>query len=510
MAKFNLYKLQKEKENDLIQKFNDSGLIKTYEKKHNGFTLYFYFSDTPDEINIWWMDFYSEYLKDKDVKNKVYFAAFIISNDNLLYAISLGKSHFYLKPYCHSDFGVNLAERIIDSTQLKLKNSKLFGGKRNKAITSYIANSEIEYDSGESIYFIKASIINKEIWGKTASFGNSVLLNIDISPDDITNLISRIEDTLLEAPQIIFPRATIIKDEEEIKRLDRKLIDAINSNETSIQTEESILSGVDFIFLDKSQFRFIMNGKRYSVEDLTIDSLKTFLNENKIILDEENINKIKVKVTDDANKGYTESLKNFIDFVDDERHCLIYGKWHVFNQNYLKYLRDEIDTKITLEHSELEFNEDAYTIWLKQQKVSNNKLKYPEMYFNTLCESNGYINLDRVCEQFENRYKHEMLDLYKDETAFFVKIGTPQKVGYVVDQAITSIKILQNLKNGLIINGEPTPLKKICLWIMLERKSNIKQISQINSLILLIKLIEWKKQCSNANFEAVVKIGYRK
>ncbi|KKO21095.1 MAG: hypothetical protein BROFUL_00177 [Candidatus Brocadia fulgida] len=35
------------------------------------------------------------------------------------------------------------------------------------------------------------------------------------------------------------------------------------------------------------------------------------------------------------------------------------------------------------------------------------------------------------------------------------------------------------------------------------------KISEIKSLIFLMKLAEWQRQCSNAGYEAIVRVGYR-
>ena len=115
MAKYNIYKIDKTKEAALIEKLEAVGLSQSGQKTIDGFTLSFYLSQEPEAIDIWWTDLYAEYLgTDEKPKNKAYFAVFLISNNSLLYAISMGKSHFYLKDFCDTDFGINLAERIAE------------------------------------------------------------------------------------------------------------------------------------------------------------------------------------------------------------------------------------------------------------------------------------------------------------------------------------------------------------------------------------------------------------
>ncbi|HEN4765369.1 TPA: TIGR04141 family sporadically distributed protein, partial [Legionella pneumophila] len=198
MAKFNIFRLKKETERNLLDKFRSVGLMLCNKKEIDGFTLTLFISKNPKQVDIWWVDLYDEYLdviEDKP-KNKVYFGVFLISNESLLYAVSMGKSHFYLKEFCDLDFGINMAERIADNSNLKLKNSKLFGSKRNKSIISYQNNSEFEYDSGESIHFLKSESIDKNIWGKMVSFGNSIQIELDITPDKLPDIVLNIESEL--------------------------------------------------------------------------------------------------------------------------------------------------------------------------------------------------------------------------------------------------------------------------------------------------------------------------
>jgi uncharacterized protein (TIGR04141 family) len=228
MAKYNIYKIEKVKELSLIEKLQSVGLSIAGQKSIDNFTLSFYLSKEPEDIDIWWIDLYKEYLDIKTKpKNKAYFSVFLISNASLAFAISMGKSHFYLKEFCDTDFGINLAERIADNNNLKLKNSKLFGGNINKTIISYQENSEFEYDSGESIHYVKAKTINKDPWGEIASFGNSIQLHVVIMPDNLPVLIRKIEEELQKEPKIILPRATAITDETKISELDNKLVQEI-------------------------------------------------------------------------------------------------------------------------------------------------------------------------------------------------------------------------------------------------------------------------------------------
>ena len=134
---------------------------------------------------------------------------------------------------------------------------------------------------------------------------------------------------------------------------------------------------------------------------------------------------------------------------------------------------------------------------------------YKEKYFNISKELEGYINMDRnLSTEGLNGYKIETADLYKDNTLYAVKIGKPQKLGYVIDQSMNTLKLLQNNQISDIIPNEE--IKTFSIWIILERANEINKISDINSIIFLMKLVEWKKEVRDAGYQTLIKIGYVK
>ena len=136
LSKYNIYKIDKEKEEELIEKLKSVNLELSKIITVDNYKLSFYFSNEPDNISIWWTSVYSEFLEEDNIPcNKVYFATLIISNDKYCYAVSLGKSHFYLRNFCDPDFGLDLAERIADKNNLKIKNSRYFASKKTKVIS---------------------------------------------------------------------------------------------------------------------------------------------------------------------------------------------------------------------------------------------------------------------------------------------------------------------------------------------------------------------------------------
>ncbi|HAU2406607.1 TPA: DUF6119 family protein [Legionella pneumophila] len=494
-TKYNIYKILIEKRNELVKKLARVGLKHIGSQSINNWSMDFYFSIEPDEIDIWWtktyVDFFGEY---EPPKNKIYFAVLLVYSEDKCYAVSLGKSHFYLKNFSNLDFGLNLAERIADANNLKIKNSKFYKSKKHKIVTTYQEGSDVDFDSGESTHYLKANTVDKDIWGKTASFGHSVLFNVDIEIKELPYFIEKIESALQQPQKISIPRVVKISDENEIKRLDQLLAEEISSQENSTLQENLIsLSGVDFIFSDQLEYSiYLPNIKKAKTPkgELNLATLNSFLQDNNIHI-KDNINNIKVKIYNEFGRSRSVPLKELIDFIDEEnRCCLIDAMWYKFNQKYIDFLQSEVDS------IELEIMKDLV-------------LDSTEGEFNRRHEKLGYVNCDKICQSLDKKYKVEKMDLFKESTLFFVKFGNPQKLNYVIDQAINTVKAVQNNQIELYTDQTRMTPKTICLWIVLDRKTKITKISDLNSLIFHMKLNEWKNCVKNAGLYPRIILGYK-
>ncbi|MEX0829563.1 MAG: DUF6119 family protein [Nitrospirales bacterium] len=498
MPKFNLYRIPKTKQPALITKLESVGLTRLPEKQKNGYSLNFYFSKKPDSIAIWWLEIYKDFFdQTEQPQNQIYFAVLIVSNDHHCYAISLGKAHFYLRPFCDSDFGLELAERIVDETELRIKNSKFFKSKKSKTITTYHQGSPIDSSGGESWHYLKAKTINKVEWGEVASFGTSTQLCLPINPFDLPNLIERIEVALKTPRKFLLPKTTKIDDQELMQILDNRLVQAISKTGPGekIKIDDVMVSGVDFIFQDENKYSLYQKGhwnEKGDPQDLTLEALTGFVHAKGLTL-ESSINDIHVQIIKEHGKSHSESIKVFLDYTDDERFCLIDGKWHQFNQSYIDFLADEVD-QLQIDY------EEKFDI--------SSDMNEPD--FNCEREKNdGFTNYDKKIESLDGKFRVEKLDLYKNQCIYFVKIGSTQKQNYVIDQALNVIKIFQSTGGSLNINGQDTKIKHICLWMILKKKNKIDKLSELRSLILQMKLVNWKKETQDAGYTPNVKINYK-
>ena len=514
MSKYNIYKVIPEKTFDLLNKLASVGLEGQTKKIIGKYTLQLFFPNKPDEKDVPWLEQYKDFIDEKseEIINKTYFAVLLIfQGKRVLYAVSLGKSHFYLQEFCDLDFGVNLGIRILNEKSVNSKNAKIFGSIKKKSLIIYKPNTPIDIESGESVMYIKGKTIDEGKWGKTLICGTSAYFSIkDFRPTSLPKLINSIEETLKTRPLFNIPRANWINDPDEIKRLDQELIKSLKDIGENVEVEEQSLSGVDFIFKKDFNLSIRFDGSNgwLSMEDQTIHTLMNVFSENGFILSPENIETVKIKATPDEGSPHSHNIRYFIDYVNNDHCFLNTGKWYKLNQNYVNYLFTELD-RIEIQSGPVKFLLKQYNNFFNSLKTNEEQKRwYQEKYFNEKeCTKHGFINLDRKLEYFDG-LSLEVADLYKDEAIYHVKIGNLAKQNYLLQQCMASLKYLKDNKYQILIDGKKFEPTTIYIWCILDRKNQIKSLKELRSFIFLSELLDCYKAVRNAGLEAKIIIDY--
>lgn len=513
MAKFNIYQIKSENVSELLAKFKSVGLVQQNSKTVEDFTLTFYFSDKPDESEIKWLSLYKDFFPSSVApvaKNVSYYGALIAERRGIFYAISLGKSHFYLQRHCYFDFGINLGIRVLDENGVIIKNARKFGSSKKKALVTYRGASALDIESGETVEYLRGNT-DDESWGKKANFGISAQFSIkDMKPSGIPYLLNQIEDALQDEPNFRIPRTSEVKEPTELKALDQKLVDSILSTTASVSFEELAVSGIDFIFLN--DFRYVVKGPFQEVPISTGSSLGDLLNaitEAGFVLSGSTVNEIRIKAESDDSRGHTKTLKEILDYTDDGWNYLRDGRWFQFNQEYKDGLITQVDSIEVETFETIPYVEEDFLAWQSSLPEGERPKWYAEKYFNEkVAPSHGYLNLDRSLES-DMGYRIEYCDLFKDDCFYFVKIGSPQKLAYVIDQATTSLRLLQKNRGVVKIGGVELKPKAYAIWLILDREHPIAKISSIRSIIFLQKVADWIREVHNANLKPRIIISYK-
>ena len=497
--KLNVFKIPKDRVRDLKDKFKSPslGLKVIASRKIGEYQTDFFFSKDIKNIPIPWVDTYSEFFEEPRPANKVYFACYLWESDKFCFALSYGKCHFYLRQFCDHDFGTFIAKRIANEKDIRQKSSKKFAGRKKKEIKSYTKNSQLDIESGESVDYLQSSIIKDQVinFGKSGKFGSSVLLSLDIEKDKLPSFFKDLVSATALSENFPLPRTTIIDNTTQSKKFEENLIKEIigNSESTDFTSNSHELFGVDFVFSGHEKYKFSHHGNESDyLEELSIDALRQYVSEHSIPKDE--IMAIKVIVEKEDSKSYTKQIKDSLDYIVDGHNVILsQGRWMEFNEDYVNQLNEYID------EVEIEPTEESL---VEIEKIDEEK-------FNKSMVSLGYANADKDFTKIKvgSGISIEAWDLQKDDVVFAVKMGTPQKLGYVCDQSINTLEIIKKKANvrKLEIN-----FKTYCLWIVLDRAERISKISDIKSIIFKQKIESWARKCFEFGIVPKIKISYIK
>lgn len=497
--KLNVFKIPKDRVKDLKDKFKapSLGLKVIKSEKIGDYQTDFYFSKDVKNIPIPWVDTYSDFFDEPRPANTVYFACYLWESDKYCFALSYGKCHFYLRQFCDHDFGTFIAKRIANEKDIRQKSSKKFAGKKKKEIKSYTKNSQLDIESGESVDYLQSSIIKDQVinFGKSGKFGSSVLLSLDIEKDKLPVLFKDVVSAIGLKENFPLPRTTIIDNTTQSQKFEEGLINEIvgNSDETDFTENSHELFGVDFVFSGHEKYKFSHRGNESeSLEDLSIEALREFVTKHSIPKDE--VMAIKVIVEKEDSKGYTKQIKDSLDYIVDGHNVILsQGRWMEFNEDYVTQLNEYID--------EVEIEPTEETL-VEIEKVEEGK-------FNENMVSLGYANADKDFSKIKvaSGVSIEAWDLQKDDIVYAVKIGTPQKIGYVCDQSINTLEILKKKAN---IRKLDINFKTYCLWIVFDRAGKINKLSEVKSIIFKQKIESWARKCSEFGITPKIKISYIK
>lgn len=497
--KLNVFKIPKDRIRDLKDKFKSPslGLKIIATEKIGEYQTDFYFSKDIENIPIPWVNTYSEFFDEPRPANTVYFSCYLWESDEYCFALSYGKCHFYLRQFCDHDFGTFIAKRIANEKDIRQKSSKKFAGKKKKEIKSYTKNSQLDIESGESVDYLQSSIIKDQVinFGKSGKFGSSVLLSLDIEKDGLPAFFKALVSATALAENFPLPRTTIIDNTTQSKQFEDDLVNEIvgNSGNTDFTSNSHELFGVDFVFSGHEKYKFSHRGIESDyLEELSIDTLRQYVSTNSIPKDE--IMAIKVIVEKEDSKPYAKQIKDSLDYIVDGHNVILsQGRWMQFNEDYVNQLNEYID-EVEIEPTEKSL--------VEIEKVEEGK-------FNENMVALGYANADKDFSKIKvaSGIPIEAWDLQKDDVVYAVKIGTPQKLGYVCDQSINTLEILKKKAN---VRKLDITFKTYCLWIILDRAERISKISDIKSIIFKQKVESWARKCSDFGIVPKLKISYVK
>lgn len=170
---YNIYRIDIQKADEfkefLIERqFEEIPLKDSMLSEPSGFSFELMFCDKDNKKGSPWVRLLSECSEwDLTQELKIYGAALICKNTTSCFIVSYGNAHFYLSNYCDYNFGIQIAERLLNLESVKAQQNISHGGKLSKTHIDYLSGTTLAYRGGEIPTYIKGSTINEKVWGKS-------------------------------------------------------------------------------------------------------------------------------------------------------------------------------------------------------------------------------------------------------------------------------------------------------------------------------------------------------
>lgn len=534
MAGINLFKIDTQKLdafNGILNEFHCIG-VDELEDGEISYLFNLYISISKEKKPLGWDWIYREFGEEAELVDSSPNGIVTIVKEDSMYAITFGHAFFKVDKYCDKNFAFDYAKRVnydeIKTTTLLSPHSR-----RNKTISTFVDYKELEFDSGESYSKIKVKTNEmKDLFSPSIEIGTSIKFNLkQPSLETIVELIKYVEIVMRKEIRNNIPLFLKIKDEEKIQLLEAKLYGKITNNVETLSMSELDIIGATEIF-NRNDGQFLIKSNRFEKEILTlsIEEIKLFCKENNLNF-ETNFLNIKIVSIYNGETVRTDSIHDLIDYTDDEERCLLSkGDWYQYNEDYLKYLDDSITEIECVYNPNYDFTKNIHQEFIDSRIIeeknnpeykdySEEQLKkalknkyYTERVFNIIREKDGFVNYDRELDSSKGM-KFEMMDLYKEETMFAVKVGSGSaKLCYAVDQSLSSVKMY---KHGEL--SEIPKVTKVALWFILDRKTNLMKtasgmpdLTELNMLLLKNRIDDWKKEVRLLGYTPQIYINYIK
>lgn len=501
--KINIFKIDTDKVDDLTEELENAEYDPIADIENDKHYMVLYLKRKSSESQ-GWIEFYKNIMDEKDYKkysenlgSESLSGLYLIEKEGYAYALTHGQAHFIARKYCDKDFGLDLAERIVDPIGLKMKHSQTFSSAGKKDITSYAQKRKFDnsFEYGEAFSYVKCKTVDKKKWGETADFGESARFTsgkeFSFHAKELFTLIDAIDEQLSLQPEIRLPRYRKVIDKTLLEELKQELKKHFLEFLTDVDVEDYWLTGVSFNFSGDYKYSLKLRAKELTE---IIDTLDTSIIKN-VIADNSDAIKdrydlIKVLFYDEEeNFLFSKPLQDLIQVtvtLNDKYYVLYHNEWVEFSDSYVKFIEEQVDA-ISFEIK------DAYGLG-ETELISK------------LVKQDGYTQLHKN-NVYIGKYCIEQADLMDDDNVIMVKGQHKYKqedLVYLIKQATTSLRLTESgeLADN-VFEG-----RNVCLWMLVNRKS-LKKLSDFKSFHLLDALNDFKKEVVSKNLNPVIWISLK-
>lgn len=541
---YNIYLIPQEKKDSLIahikeREFKRIKLSDWVNSQEQEYAYELFFCDKDKNGGVSWVKELRE-LTEVNLPNDsvIYGAVLLFTYHENCFAISYGNAHFYLGRFCDVEFGLKVAERLIDLSSTRAQKNISFGSNISRSYVDYNRSTPLSYRTGEIPIFIQGQSTDVRKWGSIIRCGISAQFKWEAKAYEIHEKLMELSFLLTQKEIRTLPRLVKLDEKDEgIINLNNQLADAITKYDNNY-TDQGIvhiptiyLSGTRIIQNDIISYHLSCGRTNKDfTEEFDINAINNFANKHGLNLSEE-ISRIKIKF-EYASGEHTrpEPILKYIDYVSDENFCLFEGNWYQFNDEYIENMFANI-SNIGFEQCP---KEDAFCPVSLQTFAKENNLigdeepkrnQYETWYNHYYAQKYSLICLHpRTISR--GGYKTEYCDLYDTSgNLYFVKIGEAGVFAQAIDQANLTLNQLLDQKRQLKINTkrvkyeggqgeiieEPhiiKPTKLVFLFIFNDRKKFVTRWRDINSINFLVHLDELRYRAVTQHLGMEVRFVY--
>lgn len=567
MATINIFKINSENENELIEELLENYEVydlddeieidsKYLENINCAFSMHLYLNDEQRETGLSWNWIREQFGLDALIYTSKPKGILLINETQTntitgmikenVYAVSFGYAHHILKQYSDREWPIRFAEHI---TLNKVKSMTILSPNSiiNRKINNYVNFKDILLNSGEALNQLNAYLDlddDFDDFKERISISNSISFEVkNPTLNSLAHIIDYIafisnSETIINS----IPYFKEIKNKTQEDTLNQELKENI-FRDIEDKTENPCIDLCDFIMVDTypkfisqfENFKLKYQSTSKDLDLLTTNEIYEFISEN---LDE-NDDILGINVSfDDEETGESKEydLTDLIIYDSPNNNYLFEeGVWWAYNGKYLQDLKESIDEIEVIYEEEFDFDENEYLTFVRQKAHEENinfdeateeiqkeykKKWYKERVFNLLRENEGYICNDRYIENVDNS-KIEVADLFKleEKSMFSVKIGSASNLIYVIDQSLFPLKMIdngeiRNMENERIKELNKKDIENVYLWLVLTRKRKLPirdgkpDLNEINSITLKNRIDYWKKEVIMSRRNPKIRINY--
>ena len=524
---------------------NDSRIIhqKSFERqvkfKDNIYIMRLvFFMKCKEEVDILWYENLKNIFEEDDyIKKEVYsaYGILLIYNKTKRYIITFGKANYITNEYIDTNFGLDMASKMLTDVQINAQSSKFFSFSKSKSLVVY-NKGKADIQVGEAVDLIEGNI--KEMYAEKyienlleyiypkVTFASYIKIIIKLEKVRGKELVS-IMDLLYEIQKkykvnIPIPKLVELKEREPIVS---KLKDKINSefitdlDNTNINLSLYTWINSEMVLLNNVE-SYILKASRYSKEYdvLTLEDIRAFMQEYNIY----DLYKIQVIINFEGG-SCSEKLYKLLEYTTEiegkERYCcLSEGKWRLFNKSYMKFVENAIENinkevcydedynfvKEDIEQIIRNPNEELKSAFHNKSTKNENGL-YNEYAYNFILSKNlnGKL-LDR-----KNIRGIEIADIYANKELIHTKIGKPSDFNECINQSIRGADMWNNNKEEVKEKLDINDVETVTLLLITDNKTvwKDKNIIHFRSLRFKINLIEWNAKMNLLNLKSKIIIA---